>query len=205
MPVVVPFGLFVALTVPFFVNDVGFILAGSAAQWLAIDYGSKALVLAVVVLSPVLRRAVVAGSQWPTNGWTTVAATAGVTVATVGLFTWLDRSGADRATALQVFFPIEQPWLLVVDLAAGLALTAVVEEIVFRRLFIDTFAARLTPMGLYFISAALFAAIHWSSGIGTIGGAFVTGLLLMWLTQRSWSVLPAVSAHYFINVILFWP
>ncbi len=60
-------------------------------------------------------------------------------------------------------------------------------------------------MGLYFISAALFAAIHWSSGIGTIGGAFVTGLLLMWLTRRSGSVLPAVSAHYFINLILFWP
>lgn len=201
----VPLGLFVALIAPFFLNDIGFMLAGSAPQWLAVDYVSKAIAVAAVILVPTLRRAVASGSRWPANGWFTAAGIALVTAACVAGIASLDWLGWDEAIALQTFYPIAQSWLLVFDLAIGLTLTAIAEEIVFRRLFIDTFATRLAPLGLYVVSATLFAAIHWSNGAGTIAGAFLAGLLLMWLTRRTGSVLPAVAAHYCINLILFWP
>jgi len=55
------------------------------------------------------------------------------------------------------------------------------------------------------LSAAVFAAVHWSIGLGTVAGTFVVGLMLLWLTRRTGSVLPAIGAHYVINLVLFWP
>jgi len=94
---------------------------------------------------------------------------------------------------------------VVFDLTVGLALTAVAEELVFRRLYLDAFGARLSPLPLYVLSAAVFAAVHWSIGLGTVAGTFVVGLMLLWLTRRTGSVLPAIAAHYVINLVLFWP
>ncbi|MDA0369171.1 MAG: type II CAAX endopeptidase family protein [Proteobacteria bacterium] len=205
MPRAVPVALFAALTVPFFVNDIGFILAATSTQWLAVDYGSKALAIIAVFAVPSLRAAVVRGAAWPSLRWSTVGGTIGIVVLTIATFSWLDESGLDATTALQTFLPIEQPWLVAFDLTVGLALTAIAEEIVFRRLFLDALGTRLPVFSLYAVSATLFAGIHWSNGLGTIAGAFLVGLLLIWLTRRAGTVIPAVVAHFFINLVLFWP
>ncbi len=60
-------------------------------------------------------------------------------------------------------------------------------------------------MAIYLLSATIFAAVHWSNGIGTIIGAGVVGVLLMWLTRAGGSLVPAIAAHFAINLVLFWP
>jgi len=200
-----PLWSFALLVAPFAANDVGLILAHNAATWLAVDYGSKAAVVIAIFATPALRRALVVRctrpSSWLRAGLLTVA----ITAASIALLEGLDRTGLDAATALQSFFPIEDATLLVIDLTLGLLLTALAEEAVFRGAFLDAFAARLSRGGIYLLSGILFAAIHWSNGVGTIAGAFVVGLLLMALTRASGSLLPAIAAHFAINLVLFWP
>jgi membrane protease YdiL (CAAX protease family) len=200
-----PAAIYALAVIPFFANDVGFILAENAGSWLTVDYGSKLAALAVVALAPTLQRAVREGSGRPRAPWRDVTATAVVSVLAIALFMAIDALGLDADTTLQAFFPLDETWLIAVDLTAGLALTAVAEELIFRRLFLDVFQKRLAVPALYGVSAALFAAIHWSNGLGTIGGAFLTGLMLLWLTRRTGTVLPAIAAHYIINLVLFWP
>lgn len=196
---------FLLLTLPFFLNDIGFIVATSAGEWIAVDYSSKLVVVVAIAAFAVLRSAALEGARLPTQLWLTGAMTAAVTLALIALFFGIDRWELDAGTVLQSFFPLERAWLIVFDLTAGLALTAVAEELVFRRLFLDAFATRWSVSSLYVVSSVAFAAIHWSNGVGTIGGAFLAGIALMWLTRRSGTVLPAIIAHYAVNLVLFWP
>jgi membrane protease YdiL (CAAX protease family) len=205
MPLPVPIFLFVVLTLPFFLNDIGFILATTTALWLSIDYLGKALVIGLIVALPALRFPVRLGSGWPRPAWLAIVGTIVISALSISGLAWIDGQAYDAETALQSFPPINQTWLIVFDLTVGLALTAIAEELVFRRLFLDTFSTRLRSTGLYLLSAAIFAAIHWSNGVGTVAGAFVVGLMLLWLTRRTASVLPAIAAHFLINLVLFWP
>lgn len=204
-PPSLPVAIYALAVIPFFANDVGFILAENAGTWLAVDYGSKLAALAVVALAPSLRRTVQEGSGRPRAPWHAAVAAAVISVIAIALFAAIDALGLDRDTMLQAFYPLDETWLLAFDLTAGLAITAVAEELLFRRLFLDVFRKRLAVPALYGASAALFAAIHWSNGLGTMGGALLTGLMLLWLTRRCGTVLPAIAAHYVINLVLFWP
>ncbi len=201
----VPVFLFAALMLVFLLNDIGFIWATNAAQWLGVDYGTKVLVIALVLAHSDARRALLRGAGWPRPIWLALVGTIAVTAISIAGLAWIDERGYDAATALQAFPRIDQTWLVVFDLTVGLALTAVAEELVFRRLYLDAFGARLSPLPLYVLSAAVFAAVHWSIGLGTVAGTFVVGLMLLWLTRRTGSVLPAIAAHYVINLVLFWP
>jgi len=201
----VPIFLFAVLTLLFGLNDVGFIWATTAAQWLGVDYVTKVLVIALIMAHPAARRAVLRGAAWPRPMWLAVIGMVAITVLSIAGLAWIDAQGFDATTALQSFPRIDQTWLVVFDLTVGLALTAVAEELVFRRLYLDTFAARLPTLPLYVVSAGLFAAVHWSIGVGTVAGTFVIGMMLLWLTRRTGSVLPAIAAHYVINLVLFWP
>lgn len=204
-PMPLPVILFVVLTMPFLLNDIGFIWATNAAQWLGVDYATKILVIGVIVGHPMLRQSARGSVTWPRPMLIAVVGTLAVTVVSIVGLTWIDNQGLDAATALQAFQGIDQTWLVIFDLTVGLALTAVAEELVFRRLYLETFATILPRTSLYLVSAALFAAIHWSNGLGTVAGAFVIGLMLLWLTRRTGSLLPAIAAHYVINLVAFWP
>jgi|APSaa5957512535_1039671.scaffolds.fasta_scaffold67317_2 uncharacterized protein len=200
-----PVILFVALTLPFLLNDIGFIWATSPAQWLGVDYATKIVVIGLIAGHPFLRQSALGSLTWPRSIWFAGTSTLAVTAISIVGLSWIDDQGLDAATALQTFPGIDQTWLVIFDLTVGLALTAVAEELVFRRLYLDTFAPILPHTSLYLVSAAIFAAIHWSSGLGTVAGAFVVGLMLLWLTRRTGSLLPAIAAHFAINLVLFWP
>ena len=157
----VPVFLFAALTLVFLLNDIGFIWATNAAQWLSVDYGTKVLVIALIMAHPEARHAVLRGARWPRPILFALGRAVAVTAISIAGLAWIDEQGYDTATALQVFPRVDQTWLVVFDLTVGLALTAVAEESVFRRLYLDTFGARLSPLPLYVLSAAVFAAVHW--------------------------------------------
>jgi membrane protease YdiL (CAAX protease family) len=59
-------------------------------------------------------------------------------------------------------------------------------------------------MSLYLVSAAIFAALHWSNGLGPVAGTFVIRLMLLWSPRQTSSILPKIAAHYFISLVLFW-
>ncbi len=198
--------LYALVVLPFFLNDVGFILAKTAPQWLAADYGSKLAALALVLAIPALRRL---ARDWGDTG-TPLWLLALAAVASAGLIVAEFRGFEDRLNALWpdsilYRFPrIESDGLRIFDLTAGLALTAVVEELVFRRLFADILEPHFrSEWAMVAASAVLFGAIHWSAGIGSVICAVLAGVVLMVLMRRSGSLWPPVVAHYLTNLILF--
>ena len=78
------------------------------------------------------------------------------------------------------------------------------EELVFRSIARD-FLGRYMSNALAIIaaSALIFAAIHWSHGIGAMVTALFAGAALMALFMRTGSVVPCVIAHYAVNAADF--
>jgi len=80
-------------------------------------------------------------------------------------------------------------------------LTAASEELVFRGAFARLMARWLPGAAAMTIaSAAFFALIHWSHGVTAMAVAFVAGVVLMALYRRAGSLLPAMAAHYLVNL-----
>jgi len=104
----VPVFLFAALTLVFLLNDIGFIWATNAAQWLGVDYGTKVLVIALVLAHSDARRALLRGAGWPRPIWLALVGTIAVTAISIAGLAWIDERGYDAATALQAFPRIDQ-------------------------------------------------------------------------------------------------
>lgn len=198
--------LYFLVVLPFFLNDIGFILATTAPEWLGADYASKLAALGLILVVPALRRLARAWGDTATPLWLLALAA----VASAGLIVAAFRGFED---AINAFWPesilyrfprIESDGLRIFDLTAGLALTAVVEELVFRRLFADVLGPLFrSEWAMVAASALLFGAIHWSAGIGSVVCAALAGVVLMVLMRRSGSLWPPVVAHYLTNLILF--
>ncbi len=191
---------------PFFLNDFAFMASRTAEQWLAADYGSKAVALALIAAFAVLRRPALA--SLPRRGLTAE----GLLLAAVSALAILAVDGV--VTEARDFFPeelilfrypeIDQPALYWIDLTFGLALTAVAEEAVFRAIARDFLARYLSgAFAIVAASALIFAAIHWSHGIGAMLTALFAGAALMALYMRTGSVAPCMIAHYAVNAADF--
>lgn len=198
--------LYALVVLPFVLNDIGFILARTAPEWLAADYGSKVVALALILAIPALRRLARDWGDTATPLWLLALAA----VASAGLIVAEFRGFEDRLnalwpeSALYRFPRIENDGLRIFDLTVGLALTAVAEELVFRRLFADIAGPLFrSEWAMVAISAVLFGAIHWSAGVGSVVCAALAGVVLMVLMRRSGSLWPPVAAHYLANLILF--
>ena len=197
---------FAAVAALFFLNDFAFMAAEDVGQWLAADYAFKIAALALIVFVLPLRRAaadralVVSTTEAVLMGL--VAAAFVVTVFELG-YRPLDEYFAD--TQLQEFPEISSPALYWLDMTAGLALTAIAEELVFRRLFFSVLGSYFSSTAVLVIaSAVLFGLIHWSGGVANVVAAMVAGVALMLLMLRCGSVWPAIAAHYLANFILFY-
>lgn len=198
--------LYALVVLPFVLNDIGFILARNAPVWLAADYGSKLAALGLILAVPALRQL---ARDWGGTASPLWLLALGA-VASAGLIVAEFRGFEDRLNALWpdsilYRFPrIESDGLRIFDLTAGLALTAVAEELVFRRLFADIVGPLLRrEWVMVAASAGLFGAIHWSAGIGSVLCAALSGVVLMVLLRRSDSLWPPVAAHYLANLVLF--
>ncbi len=199
-------GFLLLALAPGFLNDLAFMRVGTVAEWLAADYASKILPLAIVLWHPDLRGAVSKAMKPPTSWWTAgawmIGAVALALASTVLLKPWI----ADAFPRTELFFypMIESGWLRAVDVTFGLGLTAVVEEILYRALVPGLLAAfGWRPWPIVVASAFAFGLIHWSHGIASVADAVVAGVLLMIVVRRTGSLLPAIGAHYAINLVLF--
>ena len=95
-------------------------------------------------------------------------------------------------------------WLSILDLTAGMALTAYHEEIVFRRCARAVFNPRWGDgVAMIVITSVLFAAFHWTTGIGNISAVFFFGIYAMCFLRRVGSLWPLIVAHFLIDFIQF--
>jgi len=202
--------LAVVAVTPAFLNDFLYIRAAAVSDWLIADYGSKLLVGAMILTLPDTRRALAgAWSRAPFRraDWhqpmALALAVAGIVVTA---FLYLKPPLDILAPDMILFdYPdIENPAVRTFDLTLGLVLTAVVEEMAFRGLA-RRVMENVTENVIVVVvaSAAIFAAIHWSNGLGSLAVTFVAGVLLMALYIRSGSLWPPVIAHYLANLALF--
>jgi uncharacterized protein len=215
-PPVRDLALFAFVAAPFFLNDFLFIASQTAAQWLAADYGSKVLALAVLFAVPGFRAIALASFARPRAAdpaiadprtalaWAWGMATAVLAAALiVGLDNGVAMPLADALPDMALFaYPaIETPALYWFDLSAGLALTAVAEELVFRTVARDVLARLFaSEAAVVVISALIFAAIHWANGVGGLVLAFIAGVVLMAVYRRTGSIVPAMVAHFLVNL-----
>ncbi len=197
----------VLLFAPFLANDLGNIFVRSPGWWIAQDYAWRILVLGLAAWLATRGRVRIAGLRWPAEAWATAA---GWTLFTTAAGLWLiDGPGRQLLqlwpeTRTGFIPPIVSPGLRGFDLSVGLALVAVSEEVVFRGVLLPRLSRwlRSEVAGLV-ASAVLFGLAHWSTGAGAVLQTGLAGLLLGLCTQRTRSLLPAVLAHYVINLAAF--
>ncbi|MEJ0068514.1 MAG: CPBP family intramembrane glutamic endopeptidase [Pseudomonadota bacterium] len=191
------------LIAPYYLNKLIYIADPDFWVFLATDYLNKFLTLTLLYL--VMRRASV-GLPIPWRfGWPTGRQALAVAIGTVALIaldvfsgdavTWLnDLSGRltrypDAPNALAKY----------VDDVVGNLLAGFSEETIFRFYLINALLLRgRSRAASVILSTAIFAAIHWSYGLGAVAFAAAAGLLLAatFLATRSLTVPVLIHALY---------
>jgi uncharacterized protein len=101
-------------------------------------------------------------------------------------------------------YPEPHGWLYWFDTLLGLGLVAYSEEVVFRRCARHVFKPLFGDGWLLvLVTAAVFGAYHWWTGIGNILEAALMGIPFMLFLQRSGSLWPVVLSHYLTDIVDF--
>lgn len=171
-----------------------------------LDYGISLLLLAVLLRCLPVRQLVFG------DGRLGLARTLGlglaILIAMIGwdqaawVASWLGESDLLRRWS---GFP-RLPWggLRVFDLTVGLVLVAVTEEVVFRGVFAQVWAARrYSVLSLYLVSSLAFALLHLWQGTLPLLQAFGASLLLMLVYRRCGALWPPILVHYLFNLFVF--
>lgn len=193
---------------PFFLNDFGSIRFDTAISWLANDYLSRLIPLALIWwlwrrgepgFTDMARGWWGGWPGWPAfAGWSLALAATGIAVDQLGPPVWksfLPASGLGG-------YPVESGFLVWFDLTFGLGLVALSEEVVFRAMAARCFAA-LPAVWFYLATSLLFGAAHWSSGLPTCVGAALIGCLFMVFYRATGLLGPLVAAHFAVNFVDF--
>ena len=198
--------LFVVLSLPFYLNDFASIAVGDWRAWLAIDYFAvKALPLAIV--GWMLWRGSLRADELGLDArpWTTmiavflVVAAAGTLVDQNGYRLIAELPGYPALGGMPAISSAAWNWI---DLTVGLALVAVVEELVFRGVMLEVLRRYTTSTVLIVVvSSLLFGLIHWSGGLHAVVVTSIIGAVFMVGYLAGGSLLPVMLAHFVINFI----
>jgi membrane protease YdiL (CAAX protease family) len=175
----------------------------TALAWLLIDLLGQAVTIVLLFAFPSGREAVLRRErlQVPVPDalrWIIGTVSIGLLIGWVvpPLFAWIP----DFALGT---YPAPAGWLFALHLAFGLPLAAWLEEIVYRRLAFGALAPLLgSESARILLSAVIFGAIHWWTGIYNVIGTLLAGILFMLCYRRTGALWPAVAAHFILN--LFW-
>jgi hypothetical protein len=186
----------------FYLNDLVFLNANGYRAWIAVDYTTRLLVLALLFAPQGLRDALRAELARSPRAILLIGASLAAGLSGIAadllrpsvLAAWPNLGGAA--------FPAPDSSLLHgLDLTVGIALVALTEELTFRApVLLMTRERRVGPgLGLV-VSSLAFGAMHWSQGLDTIVSASVVGLVLGLAALGTRSIWPAILAHYIIDV-----
>jgi len=207
-----PLALYALLALPFLVNDLANIFIDDFATWLLIDYaGVKALPLAVIALC--LARGRLTRNDLglrPVAPGRFVVHFLVLAAAGTALDQWAYGPVETMVNALIPgtrlgSIPFENSGILYwYDLLAGLALVALVEELVFRGLALSALKSLDWGTGAQLAASGLiFGLIHWSSGVPAVIITGAIGTLFMCSVMRTGSIWPPVAAHFVVNFVDF--
>lgn len=175
-----------------------------AVSWLVWDYGGRIAALAVLAIIPAARAVAFRPEQ---NRFSLLEI--GIWIVAISLLERLSQSprrlinAAFPATVVGVY-PHPTGWLYLFDLAFGLVLVAISEEIIFRRCLRCVAQPYVNDGSLaVLVTSLVFGAYHWWAGIGNVLLATTMGVLLMVMYRRSGALLPVVLAHYVVDLIAF--
>ena len=196
------------LTLPFLLNDFANIFVPDYRLWLAIDYGFvKALPLALVWYFLRAQKISYSDLGFQRLGFARFIVWS-FTMTIMGLF--LDQFGSRffalvlPDTRLGGMPPITNPLLYQIDLYLGLALVAVVEEVIFRGLYFTVLSRHIRSRTIVLmVSAVAFGLIHWSLGLSAIVHTAIIGAVFMICIWKTGSILPTIVAHFFVNYVAF--
>jgi membrane protease YdiL (CAAX protease family) len=191
------------LTAPYFLNKLIYIAFPGYWVFVATDYLDRLVTLSVLYL--VVRRTSVG---WPVPWcltWPGARDALAIALATAGLIVadiltwhavqWLN----DRGGRLTRYPAPPDPLAAAVDDSFGMLLIGFSEEAIFRFYLINALLLRgRSRAAAVILSSAVFAAIHWSYGLGSVLFAGGAGLLLaaVFLTTRSLTAPMLIHALY---------
>jgi membrane protease YdiL (CAAX protease family) len=200
------------LIAPYYLNKLIYIAFPGYGVFVATDYLDRLFTLSVLYL--VLRRSPVTLAipwclTWPTardalvTAFGTIALIA-ADVLTMEIVPWLN----DLSGRLTRYPEPTNPVAMVIDDSFGNLLTGFSEEAIFRFYLINVLLLRgRSRTAAVIVSTAIFAAIHWSYGLGSVLFAACAGLLLAAVFLRTRSLTAPVLIHalydaaYFIGVV----
>ena len=191
---------------PFFLNDFIFLGVDSVGGWLAIDYGSRVISLAIILGLPALRVHALKSDRRRCSQMLLIVLVATATLVVTVLFARLAPPLEAAVPAFDLFdFPrIEILWLRVFDVTLGLVFVAVTEELVGRRVTLAILRRRFeSGLVIVVVSAALFSLMHWSHGVGSFVVAGIAGAIFMVVYMRTGSLVAVIAAHFLIDLIAF--
>ena len=196
---------FVAVIIPMVASQILRLQQSDPATWIFWDYAGRLGALAVLVAIPSTRTVAFRWQHLQMSRWQAAFWIVGIVLVDHYLCGWIRRTvnTALPATVLGAY-PEPHGWLQIVDDVFGLALVAYSEEMVFRRCARHLFERYLGDgYALVAVTALLFGAYHWWTGIGNIVEAIIMGVLLMLFYRRSAALWPVVLAHYLTDIVDF--
>ena len=194
------------IIVPQSIKDIFKIYSKDELIIYGIDYVSRILEISIVLLVPLLRVRAIAAISRPQQISDLVIGpilTAGAILALGYVLT----APLNRVFEETIFFSypkIESSWLYIFDLTIGLALVAFSEELIFRGVLpaaLSTFISNRVIVAI--IASIVFAAVHWSKGVGSIITAFFYGIVFMIAYYRANSIVSPAIAHYMVNLVIY--
>ena len=173
------------------------------AGWLAVDYAMRLAALALLAFSPV-RVAVFHREVLRVPSGQVVAGVL-IAVVTIVLLVVVERKLWNILPDLSLgHYPRATGWLHFLDLTFGVALVAVHEELVFRRLARLAFSRLGDGRAMIAVTSLLFALFHWWTGPLNMLVAGLAGVVLMLLYRTAGALWPAIVAHYCVDLYAFW-
>jgi len=188
---------------PYFLNKLIYIAFPGYWVFAATDYLDRLFTLSVLYL--VLRRTTVALPMPWRLSWPTARAALATAIGTIGLIaadvlsSQAVQSLDDLSGRLTRYPEPPVPAATFVDDSFGMLLTGFSEEAIFRFYLINALLLRGRSLaGSAILSTVIFAAIHWSYGLGSAAFAAGAGLLLaaVFLTTRSLTAPVLIHALY---------
>lgn len=194
--------------------DFSFLTENAAHQWLINDYMGGLLPLAVIFFLPSVRACV--RSSFGPLAWPVLPPrylTLFLILCVCVFVDWViwDHLRPQLAKVLpdariESYPMIENTALAWFDVTAGLALTAISEEIGFRAVMarvMQRFTANTVVIIL--LSALIFGVSHWKYGLPNVISASISGIMYMGLYLKTGSIVPFMAVHYVSNLIQFYP
>jgi membrane protease YdiL (CAAX protease family) len=174
-----------------------------AAAWLARDYGMRLTTLAVLAIDPRVRAAVFRRKRLKISLAVVICWSFWLIPLTFLMQIGGRIYGAYLPDFRVGFYPRPDGWLNLFDLTFGIALVALHEELVFRRAVPHALAHLGDGKMLIVVSALVFGAFHWWTGIPNMAYATAFGVLAMLIYRRAGALWPVMVMHYLADLWAF--